>query len=294
MAAVQLPQPGEPGGVGLDVPRVGVQRAQRAVEQVARDRAHGGDQAVQGRPGAFRRLRPGQAEPGGERGDVGPVFRAVPDRLGDVLRHLVAVAELCAFGAVQRERGLPGHELRERAGAAPALAQRRHGGGLRDHHLGPAGLAPHDGPLPEHRRPARIDLRQDVSPADPPLAVALGRQPRDAGGGDDRVRRGGGQRPVQSRAVQRENGGGPHTRLPQPPLDQRTLDPAARLGEQDQRGSAIGRAVACRRRRWLRAAHAGLLPLCPILAHPGSGVTRWAGSRRPRTLPPVAARLRVC
>ena len=51
VAAVQLPQPGEPGGVGLDVPRVGVQRAQRPVEQVDRDRAHGGDQAVQGRPG---------------------------------------------------------------------------------------------------------------------------------------------------------------------------------------------------------------------------------------------------
>src|SRR5262249_31322782 len=136
---------------------------------------------------------------------------------------------------------------------------------------------------------------QDVGPADPPLAIALGRQPCDAGGGDNRVRRGGGQRPVQFWAGQREDGGGPHTSLTQPLLDQRTFDAAARLGEQDQRGAAVGGAVACRRRRrWLRAAHAGLLPLCPILAHRGNGVTtRWAGFTGPRTLSPVAARLRV-
>ena len=267
VAAVQLPQPAEPGGVGLDVPRVGVQRAQRAGEQVHRDRAHGRDQAVEVFPGPFRGLRFGQVQPGRELGDVGAVFRAVLDRLGDVLRHLVAVTERRPFGAIQREPGLPGHEMGERAAAAPALTQRRHRRGLGDHQPGAFGLAPHDVPLPQHRRPARVDLRQDVGPADPPFAAPLARQPRDAGGGDDRVRRRGGQRPGQPRAVQRQHRGRPHVRLLQPPPYQRAFHPAPRLGQQDQRSPAIGsadgsasRAVAGRGLRRPRSAHAWLLP----------------------------------
>src|SRR5262249_57000716 len=102
------------------------------------------------------------------------------------------------------------------------------------------GRAGREGPRQERGGGGGMARRQDVGPADPPLAIALGRQPCDAGGGDDRVRRGGGQRPVQFRAGQRDDGGGPHTSLTQPLLDQRTFDAAARLGKQDQRGAAVG------------------------------------------------------
>ena len=100
-----------------DVPRVGVQRAERPVEQIDRDRAHGGDQAVQSRPGAFCRLgsvrwRAWRRRPGNRLSSIA------------VLRHLVAVAQQRAFGTVQREAGLPGHEMRcASAGAAPARSR---------------------------------------------------------------------------------------------------------------------------------------------------------------------------
>jgi hypothetical protein len=156
--AVQRPPPVQPGGVDLHVPCVGVQRTQRAGQQVDRDRAHRGNQAVQVRLGAPHRFLLGQAKPGREMGDLGAEVRAVPYRLGDFLRHLVPVPEQRSLGSVQRESGLPGHKLGERAGATPPAAQHGHGGGLRDHHPGPVRLAPHDPALPERRRPPWVDL----------------------------------------------------------------------------------------------------------------------------------------
>jgi len=188
MLAIQLTQPVQPGNVDLHVPRVGVQRAQRAGQQVDRDRAHRGNQAIQVHLGPRHHFRLGQPQPVREPGDLGTEIRAVLNRLGDLLRHLVPVPEQRPLGAVQREPGLPGHELSERASAPPPPAQRGHRGGFRDHHPGPVRLPPHDPVLPERRRPPRVDLRQCVRPADPPFAASFARQPRDADSGDHRLR----------------------------------------------------------------------------------------------------------
>ena len=214
---------------------MGVQRAQRAGQQVDRDRAHRGDQTVQVRLGAPHRFLPGQAQPGRKPGDLSAQPRAVLDRLGDLLRHLVPVPEQRPLRAVQREPGLPGHELSERAGAAPPAAQRGHGGGFRDHHPGPVRLVPQDPVLPERGRPPRVDLRQDVRPPDPPFAASFTRQPRDPDGGDHGLRYHPVQRPRQARAVQRQHRRRPQVAVTQPLLDQRALCRGRRPGQQHQR-----------------------------------------------------------
>ena len=165
MTAVQLAQPLQSGGVGLDLPGAGVQRAQRGRQQVRSERAHGGDQAVQVGPGPFRHFRLGEVQPGGDSGYLGAELRAVLDRLDNVPGHLVAVSAQRPFGALQREPGLSRHELRKRAGAAPARAQRGHGGGLGEHHPGPAGLAAGDAGLLEGRRPPGAGQRQGTRPS---------------------------------------------------------------------------------------------------------------------------------
>ena len=156
--AVQRPQPVQPGDVDLHVPRVSVQRAQRVGQQVDRDRAHQGNQIVQVRLYARHRLLLGQGQPGREPGDLRAEMRAVLDRLGDFLRHLVPVPEQRPLGTIQRKSGLPRHELSKQTGATPPVAQRCHGGGLGDHNPGPVRIAPHDLGLPERRGPPRVDL----------------------------------------------------------------------------------------------------------------------------------------
>ena len=98
MAAVALPQPSQARVVDLDVPRPGVQRTQRAGEQVDGQRAHRRDE-----PGQVGRRAPGdlvlrQLQPRGELGHLAAVLRAVLDGLRDEPRDLVVVAEERALG----------------------------------------------------------------------------------------------------------------------------------------------------------------------------------------------------
>ena len=176
------PQPVQPGGVGLDVPGAGVQRAQLPDNRSTADRALDGDQARPGPPGPF-------AASGSGRPSRAASADARPRKAGPSLiasttpRHLVAVAEP-PFGALQRDHGRAPDVARERlracgrAGlglmAGPQLTEQ---GRLPGHDPAPAGLLAGDVLLPARTRPPGIGQQHEVGPAGAAIPVPGPREP---------------------------------------------------------------------------------------------------------------------
>ncbi|MCO5591803.1 hypothetical protein L7F22_045795 [Adiantum nelumboides] len=133
---VQRPQRFEAGGVGVDLPRPLVHRAQDAGEQLDRARVERGDQALQV-SGGLGDLVGLAVELGGQAADLAVEVARADDLPGDLAGHLEPVAQQRALGAVEGEGGLAGHEGHEVGlvgdgaldDAVPAheLAQRRGG-----------------------------------------------------------------------------------------------------------------------------------------------------------------------